>query len=442
MFNVKVRLHGQDVKEFALESGHEYTFGRSSDCDVRLEEHPGISRTHFKISEVDGSWEVQVLSKFGDLTHNGTPIQNLQLEDGTVFKLAGYDFLMFERAATAASKTHQQAEEDYQLPMASGQSEVAPSSNLPACLTPVEFEGSDESTKIIETASVGLPFIRIVEGSGKEETVKLEGRKWLAGREDGSQILLNDRKASRKQFELSSSPQGNFIRDLGSSNGTLLNGMPLAADELKAIRSGDVIQVGQLAIHFEVRDPNFERRLMVVPQEVLSSTPALMQPMPYEMINYPVPSGPGGAVRVDQSGSPVVYEGQDFSNERSVQEAKNKKFRFYIIAALVLAVPVYFLMEEPEQPKKKPKAEAASNDPFTKLTPQQQQQVKELIVVGRNLFIQGKQANAAEQLRKLHAILPSGFENSLAMAAECEEQERIEQARRAVERELQQAAEN
>lgn len=453
MFNVKLRLHGQDVKEFALESGREYTFGRSSDCDVRLEEQPGISRTHFKLSEVDGAWEVQVLSKFGDLTHAGSPIQNLRLEDGTVFKLAGYDFLIFERAATATkSKTnegsghvsgHASEVSDYELPMASGQSEMAhSSSNLPARLSAVEFEGSDESTKIIENNSAGLPFIRVVEGSGKEETIKLEGRKWLAGREDGSQILLNDRKASRRQFELSTSPQGNFIRDLGSSNGTLLNGMPLAADELKAIRSGDVIQVGQLAIHFEVRDPHFERRLMVVPQEVLSSTPAMMQPMPYEMINYPVPSGPGGAVRVDSGGSPVVYEGQDFNEEREAKEAKTKKFRFYLIAALLLAVPVYFLMEEPEQPKKKPKSEVAANDPFSKLTPQQQQQVKELMVLGRNLFMQGKQALAAEQLRKLHAVLPTGFENSLAIAKECEDQEAIEIARKAVERELQQAAEN
>jgi pSer/pThr/pTyr-binding forkhead associated (FHA) protein len=444
VFRLKLRLHGQDVKDLALESGREYTFGRSVDCDVQLEEQPGISRVHFKLTEVDGEWEVQVLSKFGDLTFAGSPIQNLRLEEGTVFKLAGYDFLFTERAATLAQEEPQ--EEDHQnMPMAVGQSEVnynAPSSsNLPARLQPVDFEGSDESTRIIESSTSGLPFIRLVEGSGKEETIKLEGRKWIAGREEGSQILLNDRKASRKQFELSTSPQGNFIRDLGSSNGTLLNGMPLAADELKAIRSGDVIQVGALAIHFEVRDPNFERRLMVVPQEVLSATPAVIQQMPYEMINYPVPTGPGGAVRVDGANAPALYEGQQW-DERAVKEAKAKKFRFYLIAIIVIALPVYFLMDQPEKPKKKPKVEANANDPLSKLTPQQQQQVKELMVLGRNLFMQGKQAMAAEQLRKLHEILPTGYENSLAIAQECAEQERIENARRAVERELQQAAEN
>ena len=456
MFFVKLRLHGQDVNEVALESGREYTFGRSSDCDVQLQEQPGISRTHFRISEVDGAWEVQVLSKFGDLNVAGSPVQTLKLENGTVFKLAGYDFLFFERATSVAqpqSQAHARAPieaDSYEMPMAVGQSEALAvpaqaSGNFPARIAPVEFEGSDESTKIIEsTVAVGLPFLRIIDANKREETIKLEGRKWLAGREEGSQILLNDRKASRKQFELSTSPQGNFIRDLGSSNGTLLNGMPLAADELKAIRSGDVIQVGQLSIHFEVRDPNFERRLMVVPQEVLSAVPAVAQPQGgYEMINFPVPSGPGGAVRVDGSGgAPMIYDGQGAGDfELEARNAKNKKIRFYAIAALLIAGAVYFLQDEPPPPPKK-KVEAAANDPFSKLTPQQQQRVKELMVLGKNLFMQGKQALAAEQLKKLHEILPTGFENSLAIARECEEQAIIEDQRRAVERDLKIAAEN
>ena len=442
MYRLKVRLHGQDVKEIALESGREYTFGRGADCDVRLDDQPGISRVHFKLREDDGAWIAEVVSKFGDITQAGRPVKTTTLEVGSVFKVAGYDFLFADLVSSVAVPVT----ENDSMPMASG--DGMSSSNLPALAPGTPYEGSDEATRVMEIAQTGDLYIRIVESSGREETVRLEGRKWLAGREDGSQILLNDRKASRRQFELAASPQGNFIRDLGSSNGTQLNGVPMAPDELKPLRSGDVIQVGQLAIHFEVRDPHFERRLQVVRPEIYATQLPVpqQQQVSYEMINFPVASGPGGAVRLDQAGVPDVYHGSDGGWDPSqAQKAKNKKIRFFLIAILLIAPVAYLILDNGHQPqmaKKAVKTVQPGGEAFNRLTPQKQQLVKELYMLGRNLFMQGKQASAAEQFRKLHDVLKEGYEDSLALASECQAQADQEANRRLVEREMQEAAQN
>ena len=438
MYRLKVRLHGQDVKDVALESGREYTFGRGADCDIELEEQPGISRSHFKVYEEAGSWSAQVIAKFGDITVSGRPVKSVQLEVGSVFKVAGYDFL-FAEAKVA----------DEEIPMASGDSHS--NANLPATISRFSatspFEGSDEATRVMDIVQSGDPYIRIVESSGREETTKLEGRKWVAGREDGSQILLNDRKASRRQFELIASPQGNFVRDLGSSNGTQLNGTPLAPDELKPLRSGDVIQVGALSIYFEVRDPHFEKRLQIVPKDVLSSQAPPQQHVPFEMINYPVANGPGGAVRVDQSsGVPMSYQGQanDWAPSASAVAAAKKKKFYIVLGAVVLSATVLYSFMGNDKPAltKPPKQVSQGSDGFSRLNPQKQQFVKEAYILGRNLFVQGKQAMASEQFRKIHEILKEGYEDSLGLAAECQAQADQEANRRVIEREMQEAAQN
>lgn len=450
MFRLKVRLHGSDVNDFALESGRDYTFGRSTDCNVKLEDAQGISRQHFRIFESPSEgWMAEVISKFGDISVAGSPAKGVKLENGTVFKLAGYDFMFYEQQSAVVSQIRDERVDshsgaiDVPVAMAVGQSSAA---LVPA---PQDFEGSDEATRVMETQAVGDVYLRIVETSGREETIKLEGRKWIAGREEGSQILLNDRKASRRQFELVASPQGNFVRDLGSSNGTQLNGMPLAPDELKPLRSGDLIQVGALQIYFEVRDPHFERRLSVVPKDVLQTSVPAPQPLPFEMINYPVVQGPGGAVRVGPGGLPAAYDTSlELSGASSVdpKAARTKKIRFALIAAIVILPLVYVATNDSGEKKAAKKTDSAQLSPqmqaFVKLTPQKQQFVKEAYILGKNLVMQGKFALASEQMSKIHELLKDGYEDSRRIAEECENALQQERNRQAIADEMERARVN
>ena len=417
MFRLKLHLHGAEIKDLQLESGREYTFGRAPSCDVQLEEQPGISRNHFRLFEENGRWTAQVTSKFGDLLMGGRKVQSITLEPGTIFKLGGYDFHFLEPV-----EQQQLVPVSQNLPMAAGQSEVpsrssrsslpAPVSNNPSA--PVaDFNGNSEATQVM-MAGVELPYLRVVDRKGVEESIKLEGKKWIAGREDGSDILLNDKKASRRQFELTSTPQGYFIRDLGSANGTSLNGFPLAPDELKAIRSGDVIVVGRVTLHFEIRDPNFEKKLAVIPPQARTELPMVV-PNQYEMINFPVPQGPGGAVVLADPAVKGVF-GTKLGAE--LPEPKKKKLQFWIIAGVLLTVVVGFLSFEGEKPKPKG-GPMATNEAFYRLSPKQQQTVKENYVLAKNLMTQNRYALAADALIKIHELLPDGYEGSKSMAEEC-----------------------
>ncbi len=446
LYKLKLHLHGAEIKELELESGREYSFGRGADCDVQLQDHQAISRTHFRLIEENGQWIAQVVSKFGKINHAGQPVNQLALEVGTVFQLAGYTFRFLERkvqeepgadfapvtsALPATIPQEDRYSQSTNLPVAAG---AGLTRNLPAVANS-DFDGNDEATRVMSTQAEA-PYLRIVEGNGQEDTIRLDGRRWVAGREEGCNILLNDRKASRRQFELSSTPQGYFIRDMGSSNGTLLNGQALAPDELRAIRSGDVIQVGKVVLHFEIRDPNFEKKLMVLPAEVRADLPIVVQ-NPYEMINYPVPSGPGGAVRVGGQGSGglVAYiNNLPIPGTENMAEEKRKKVRFWVVVAVIL-MPIILILSLSGGEKAPPPKQDPAMQAFLKRTPKEQQQIKEWYQLAMNFYLEKKLSNAAEWLRKIHEILPDGYKNSLAMALECQEQERIAQQLAEIEKE-------
>lgn len=443
MYRITIHLYGAEVKKLELASGCEYTAGRGSNCDIVLEDQPGISRTHFRIFEENGQWTVQVLSKFGTVVHAGQPVNHLSLDLGAVFKLAGYDF-RFEEAHAEETEEEVPGHIEQALPMAVGMAEsvsAQPNPFVPATLEPpVPFEGNDDATRV-GVALNGVPYLRIVDSEGGEESVTLEGKKWVAGRDESCEIVLNDRKASRRHFELSSTHQGYFVRDLQSANGTFVNGLPLAPDELRPLRSGDVLTASTLTLHFEIRDPSFDKKLAVIPTEMLASPPMIpRQQVPtYEMINYPVPSGPGGAVRIDNYAPSPWDANSGWKPEVDPAEAKKKKLRLYLVIAAIIigAAAAFSSLRETKRPDA-----VVKNDAFSRLTPAQQKQVQETYVLAHNLFIQNKYAMAAAQLQKIHDILPDGYEKSRAMAEQCRDFAAQEEQQRFLEQERKKQEEN
>jgi pSer/pThr/pTyr-binding forkhead associated (FHA) protein len=432
MATLKVLLHGKEVSALRLEAGQEYIFGRGDTCAVVLQEQPGISRQHFKVYEESGQWTARVISKFGELIVGGQPAPSIELSQGSVFKLAGYDFRFLEvdeKSVVAHDdlKMAAGAENMGSATEANGSSNAL-AANPPATLSVIPsspysqtangqepspqnfgniptFEGNDEATNV-GAVLPAKPSLRIVKADGQEIRVDLDGKKWLAGREDTCDIFLPDRKASRRQFEITSTPEGYFITDLGSANGTVLNGDPLIPEDPRALNSGDVISVQSLLLHFEIRDPSFEKRLVAIPREVMAA-PALMQVPRFEIINYPVPQNGGGAVRVDQYAQ--------------MREPAKKSNPIRLVLILVIAVGGLYAAFGQKEDSGPTKAQTGNEktDAFSRLTSQQKQTVKELYVTARNLYMQGKFENADQQLKKLHEVIPDGYEGSKAMAEDC-----------------------
>src|SRR3990170_1522533 len=81
----------------------------------------------------------------------------------------------------------------------------------------------------------------------------LKGQRWqlsetiVLGREPTCDVVVADRQISRFHARITPTPEGVILEDLGSKNGTHLNGAPLSAPVV--LQDGDLVSVA-LAQHF------------------------------------------------------------------------------------------------------------------------------------------------------------------------------------------------
>lgn len=79
------------------------------------------------------------------------------------------------------------------------------------------------------------------------QTGPLNGQRWplrkstLIGRDAGCDIVVPDRQVSRHHARIELTPEGIYLEDLGSKNGTHHNGLQLS--EATPLEDGDVIQI-------------------------------------------------------------------------------------------------------------------------------------------------------------------------------------------------------
>jgi pSer/pThr/pTyr-binding forkhead associated (FHA) protein len=78
------------------------------------------------------------------------------------------------------------------------------------------------------------------------------GREYIFGRGAECHIQPNSDWVSRQHCMLRVTSEGTLIRDLGSRNGTLVNGVRLLGGAERPLRHGDQLQVGPIV--FEVLD--------------------------------------------------------------------------------------------------------------------------------------------------------------------------------------------
>jgi pSer/pThr/pTyr-binding forkhead associated (FHA) protein len=121
--------------------------------------------------------------------------------------------------------------------------------NCPSCGKPAAAEPCCEFSKAGGGAIPALAEVVTPEG-----TNRLITSRWLRiGRDDGNDIVLNgDTYASRFHAWITFEQERFWIEDLGSTNGTLLNGARLKRRELLA--SGDKIKIGESEMTFVLLD--------------------------------------------------------------------------------------------------------------------------------------------------------------------------------------------
>jgi phosphoserine phosphatase RsbU/P len=93
-----------------------------------------------------------------------------------------------------------------------------------------------------------VPHLRLASGSGPSEVFALRTDRVVLGRAHDCDLILPDVLLSRRHAEIARTGQGWVLRDLGSLNGTRLNGARLESDRL--LRDGDEIAMSDWSLVF------------------------------------------------------------------------------------------------------------------------------------------------------------------------------------------------
>jgi predicted component of type VI protein secretion system len=152
-------------------------------------------------------------------------------------------------------------------------------------------------------------------GPNTGKTYSLEASEMIVGRDASNDIAINDAEVSRKHAKLSLHGSTYVIQDLGSTNGTFVNGQRITGTQV--LNAGDLVSFGEnIVLMYEAAlDPN---------ATVISSAQAPKTVIPVQRQAAPVPA-PTPAYTPPPAPSPV-YSGQVPSGPvPSATQPKKKK---------------------------------------------------------------------------------------------------------------------
>jgi pSer/pThr/pTyr-binding forkhead associated (FHA) protein len=106
---------------------------------------------------------------------------------------------------------------------------------------------------------MGIPFVTITLNSKVLEKRELEKEETVIGRIQQNDIIIDNLAVSRRHAKIHIKDGKVVIKDLGSANGTFVNGLQIDEAELK---SGDIILIGKHILKFyEEESPRSEESL-------------------------------------------------------------------------------------------------------------------------------------------------------------------------------------
>jgi hypothetical protein len=95
-------------------------------------------------------------------------------------------------------------------------------------------------------ANQEVAMLLVQEGNSPKTQWPVTKPTMVIGRESDSDVQINDRQVSRRHAEITQTVEGYTLRDLGSKNGTFLNGEPVW-DRPRLIRNGDEVGIALCA---------------------------------------------------------------------------------------------------------------------------------------------------------------------------------------------------
>ncbi len=210
-----------DIREYVLAEGATASIGRLPHNEIHIPERH-VSREHAVINFRDGIFMLTDLN-----SANGTFVNDKRLTDP--FPLAHGDVIRL----------------------------YVPVLNFSAVVTDAEMEQARSTgTLIVPVAAGGTPTLHITSGPQEGAAIPLLTPALTIGRATRNatwDISLQDRTVSRPHCAIRLADDGTWtIVDLGSANGTMVNGIPVQPDEPQPLHDGAVLVIGETTILFRM----------------------------------------------------------------------------------------------------------------------------------------------------------------------------------------------
>ena len=90
--------------------------------------------------------------------------------------------------------------------------------------------------------------LRVATGADEGKEVTSTGEETTVGTDPGNDLVLSDRAVSRHHFAIRATPRGLELRDLGSTNGTVLGGYRVMS---ALVEPGALIGVGRTVLRLD-----------------------------------------------------------------------------------------------------------------------------------------------------------------------------------------------
>lgn len=129
-----------------------------------------------------------------------------------------------------------------------------PDNDLSSDSTRVFRMPTDDATApdLLKSTQITRPVVTIIKGPQTGSTFELDANETTVGRDPANSIFLNDMTVSRAHAKIVRKPLGTVIQDLGSLNGTWVDG---AIVNEAPLHDGSSIQIGTFTLIYHESKP-------------------------------------------------------------------------------------------------------------------------------------------------------------------------------------------
>lgn len=398
--------NGVEKVSLNLEPGHEYFIGRDKSCDIVLDNLSSISRKHAKVSQDDkGQWKITNLSKNSSLLFENESVDEIKLEDSVTFGIHPFKFQYVAEVKLPDTPNELiEAEIANSSPIyqhdTNGNNVTSDNSN---------DEGAEDTSDITAKHElIGSPYLKFIAEDGSADYLRLEGNLWTAGSDRTCEIVIQDRAVNPQHFQIFRQVEGFFIKDLNSALGTFINGQKIPESSLYQLSSGDLINVNNIHIQFEIRDTNFLNKIKELPLQVYKN------PMIFsdeeDILSLPPPDAWKSQEGYGQGAVPI--------SKTDLKKKKSNGLRTVLLASIALMVIGYAFLGNNEKPKLSEDELKHKIVTYEDLVPQKKKFIAETYKLVQSLYHNAKFELALLQLNKIHEIIPS-YKDSRELEKQC-----------------------